>query len=328
MASASRKTLDPLATLPAGAYRYLFGPVPSRRLGNSLGIDLFIRKICNFNCPYCECGPTVAMPVERSEFVPFDEVVAELRRFFASGDAAGVDVLTFSGNGEPTLYSRLGELIRVIRTLTGTPVAVITNSALIMRADVRAELALADIVVPSLDAVTQDVMRRINRSHPTILASEMIDGLVRFRDEFAGRMDLEIFFCKGINDDPREVALLADAARRIRPDRVQLNTVDRPPAFASAKPLSPDEMQAIRVAFDLPNVEVVARPRVERPAPVMPAEDQVLSLVLRRGVDEDDLIETLGLPGDEAHALLARLAGEGKIVRVEFDGRAQYRRAG
>ncbi|MCZ7583793.1 MAG: radical SAM protein [Deltaproteobacteria bacterium] len=308
-------------------YRYLFGPVPSRRLGLSLGVDLFEKKVCNFNCPYCECGPTVQMPLVRSEFVPFDDVAAELRRFLPH---PGLDFVTFSGNGEPTLYSRLADLIRLIRTLSDTRVAVITNSALIMDAEVRNDLAMADVVMPSLDAVTQEAMRRINKSHPSILASEMIDGLVAFRKEFAGEMDLEIFFCQGLNDDDEEVRLLADAARRIGPDRVQLNTIDRPPADPRALPVTPERMQRLRAAFTdagVANVEIIgAYAHAAKPDPAMPVEEQILSLILRRGVNEQDLIDSLGLPETDARTALDRLISEGRITRIDYDGRPFYHR--
>jgi wyosine [tRNA(Phe)-imidazoG37] synthetase (radical SAM superfamily) len=305
-------------------FRYLFGPVPSRRLGLSLGVDLFPAKVCNFNCPYCECGWTQRMPTEREEFVPFEDVAEELRRFLPNDK---LDFITFSGNGEPTLYSRLGDLIRLIRSLTGTRIAVITNSSLAMRADVRAELAGADVVMPSLDAVSQNVMRRINHSHKSILAKDMIEGLVRLRDEFRGEMRLEILFCKGINDSPGEVALLAEAAKRIRPDLVQLNTVDRPPADAKVKPLSRGELERIRDAFDMRNVEIIGAFQSQKEGgetSAMTTEDQILSLISRRGVYETDLILSLDMPGDKARLVLDELVNKGKIRRVDFEGRPHF----
>lgn len=305
-------------------FRFLFGPIPSRRLGYSLGVDLFETKVCTHNCPYCECGPTRQLVTERREFVPYDDVAAELRAFLPH---AGLDYVTFSGNGEPTLYSRLGDLVRLIRSLCDTPVAIITNSALVMRADVRAELALADVVMPSLDAVSQDAMDRINMADPSITAEDMIEGLVEFRREFSGRIDLEIFFCKGLNDDPHEVDLLASAARRIGADRVQLNTVDRPPAMKLAQPLSRAEMESIAAHFAGLPVEVIGR-FAHDDAPVATGDPraQILAMIERRAVDEADLIRALGLAEPDARAVLDSLVAEGRIRRVEFDGRPHYRR--
>ncbi len=306
------------------AYRYLFGPIPSRRLGYSLGVDLFPTKVCTHNCPYCECGPTRQLVLDRAEFVPYGDVAAELRAFLPH---AGLDFVTFSGNGEPTLYSRLGDLVRLIRSRCDTPVAIITNSALVMHADVRAELALADVVMPSLDAVTQDAMDRINMADPSITAAAMIEGLVAFRHEFAGRIDLEIFFCKGLNDDAAEVDLLADAARRIGADRVQLNTVDRPPAMKFALPLSRAEMDAIASRFAGLPVEVIGRfDAADAPDATGDPRAQVLAMIERRAVDEADLIRTLGIAESDARAVLGALVSEGRIRRVDFDGRAHYRR--
>lgn len=306
------------------AWKYLFGPIPSRRLGYSLGVDLFTTKVCTHNCPYCECGPTRKMVVERSEFVPYDDVAAELRAFLPH---EGLDFVTFSGNGEPTLYSRLGELIRLIRTLADTKIAVITNAALVMRPDVREELRLADLLMPSLDAVTQEGMRRINGSHPSVLAAEMIEGLVALREEYAGPIWLEMFFCKGANDDDREIELLVDAARRIRPDRVQLNTIDRPPARSSAIPMSRAELESIAARFDMEGVEVIGAFHSDStPAATASPREQILSMTERRGVAETDLIQALGLAESAARAQLDALAAEGRIRRVEFEGRPHYHR--
>lgn len=305
-------------------FRFLFGPIPSRRLGYSLGVDLFPTKVCTHNCPYCECGPTRQLTTRRAEFVPFDDVAAELRAFLPH---AGLDFVTFSGNGEPTLYSRLGDLVRLIRELCDTPVAIITNSALIMHADVRADLALADVVMPSLDAVTQAAMDRINMADPSITATAMIEGLVAFRREFSGRIDLEIFFCKGLNDDAAEVELLVDAARRIGADRVQLNTVDRPPAMKLAMPLSRAEMEAIAERFAGLPVEVIGRfAHEDAPDATDDPRAQALAMIERRAVDEADLIRALGLAEPDARAVLDALIAEGRIRRVEFDGRPHYRR--
>ncbi|MDK2863513.1 MAG: hypothetical protein PWQ46_1223, partial [Methanomicrobiaceae archaeon] len=192
------------------AYRYLFGPVPSRRLGISLGIDLVPHKTCSFNCIYCECGQTTDLTCERREYVPTNRVIAELDDFLAT--APDLDYVTFAGSGEPTLHSGIGEIISFIKDrYPRYRVAVLTNSALFTDPDVRAALMRADLVVPSLDAVSEEVFVKINRPSPGITAGQVLEGLLDFAREYTGEVWLEIFIVPGVNDTDKELRLLKDA---------------------------------------------------------------------------------------------------------------------
>ena len=307
----------------SSGYKILFGPVPSRRLGLSLGIDLFASKICSFNCVYCECGKTEKLTVQRSEYVPFSDLEAELRRYFPCDE---LDWVTFAGKGEPTLYSRLGDGIRLIRELTTTPVAVITNASLIMQPDVRADLALADLVMPSLDSATQKTLGRINRHHPSVRVDEIIEGLIEFRGGFSGKLALEILFCHGFNDSPAEIDALIAAVRKIKPDTVQLNTVDRMPAVSSTQALSHEELLAIKKRFATGNVEVIGAWHSDKHTETTRSvEEQILSLLDRRSVEEKALIESLSVKADLAQRILDRLCRKQMIERVLFENRWNYR---
>jgi len=194
--------------------KYLFGPVASRRLGLSLGIDIVPFKICSQDCIYCELGPTTEKSIERKDYAPIEDILAELKERLAEG--LSVDFITITGSGEPTLNSRLGELVEKIKKITKIPVAILTNGTLFYRQDVRADCAKADVVVPSLDAGDEGVFEKINRPHPDINIEKLILGLCSFRDEYHGQIWLEVFLVEGVNTGVEQIAEIKEAIKRIR----------------------------------------------------------------------------------------------------------------
>ncbi len=239
---------------------FVFGPVPSRRLGISLGVDVIPPKTCTLDCIYCEAGRTRRLTKRRRAYVPAAEVVRQVGAALRKGGR--VDWITFSGCGEPTLHSGLGGMIRAVKRMTRIPVAVLTSGTLLSDPRVRRALRDADLVVPSLDAGSARVFRQINRPHPSLRLSRVAEGIARFRRRFPGRLWLEVVLLKGVNDSPRELARIAALAARIRPERVQLNTAVRPPARVNAKPLDAGGLRAARLVLakalgDIP-VEIVA----------------------------------------------------------------------
>ncbi len=229
---------------------YIFGPVNSRRLGRSLGIDLFREKICSLNCIYCEVGATTQLTCERAEYAPTADIIAEIDVFFRQEKrAASIDFVTVTASGEPLLHSALGEIIRHLKQTTGKPVAVLTNGTLLWDAQVRRELAQADVVIPSLDSALAKGFRKIDRPARCLDLEQLIEGLVTFSQEFKGQIWLEILLVQGINDSNEEIAALCQAAGRMRLDRIQLNTVARPPLEIFARPVAQERMQAIAAAF-------------------------------------------------------------------------------
>ena len=206
---------------------YLFGPVLSRRLGLSMGVDLLKYKTCNLDCVYCELGGTTCLTSDRARFVPPEKVLGEIQ---ARNDEP-FDHLTFAGSGEPTLSLDLGEIISKAKKIVEAPVAVITNTTLLTSSTVRREVSKADIVLPSLDAASMNAFRAINRPAETLQIERIIQGLKDFRKEFRGEIWLEVMLVKGIND--HEAELIARAAQSTEPDRIQLNTVVRHPRSQS-----------------------------------------------------------------------------------------------
>ncbi|MEM2983557.1 MAG: radical SAM protein, partial [Candidatus Bathyarchaeia archaeon] len=236
-------------------YKFIFGPVPSRRLGRSLGIDLVPFKTCPYDCIYCQLGRTTKKTVERMEYISTPLIMEEIDRRLK--EPSGIDFITFSGSGEPTLHSGLGELISRVKKWTDIPVAVLTNGGLFFNPQVRKAVLDADLVIPSLDCGDEEMFQRINRPHPDISFQQMVEGLVYLREEFRGVIWLEVFLVKGINTLDNEVHKIASWSRKIRPDRIQLNTVERPPAEPFVKKPSDSELMSISRVFD-GNVDIIS----------------------------------------------------------------------
>jgi wyosine [tRNA(Phe)-imidazoG37] synthetase (radical SAM superfamily) len=303
--------------------KYVYGPVPSRRLGRSLGIDLVPKKICTYDCIYCQIGRTTHQTIERTEYIPASSIIRDCREALQKwGDA--VDYVACSGSGEPTLNLVIGEVIEEIKRLTSVPVAVITNSSLLHQAAVREAIILADVVMPSLDAVTPSVFQTINRPHPSLDITQIIQGLVDFRREYQGQIWLEILLCRGVNDGGEEIEELQQAIRTIKPDKVQLNTVVRPAVEDYASSLLPDRMEQIRTSFGK-NVEIIAEFVGNGKARAgEQVGEKVIHIIQRRPVTPDDLARILGLHHLEITKILDKLTKEGKISYRVFNKRLYY----
>ncbi|MDZ7740040.1 MAG: radical SAM protein [Bacteroidales bacterium] len=298
-------------------YKYLFGPVPSRRLGMSLGVDLVPRKVCSLDCVYCEVGKTSKLTTERKEYVPYHIITKELQHFFENNPDP--DYITFSGSGEPTLNSRLGDVMKFIRQLKpDIPIAVLTNGTLLWDSDVRDELMGADMVLPSLDAATARAFGRINRPAGDLDIERYIQGLIDFSNEYRGIIKLEVFILSGYNDDREELDELKKAIVRIAPDTVQLNTLDRPGTVSKLKPATKEELEKIIEYWDLPGVEIIAAApvRKEQQSYRRDAEEAIMGMIYRRPCTVDDLSDTLGLHISEINKYLDVLESENKISSV------------
>ncbi len=295
-------------------YKYLFGPVPSRRLGMSLGIDLVPHKVCSLNCIYCECGSTTKLTIDRKEYVPYDIVIKELEHYFRNNTAP--DYITFSGSGEPTLNSRIGDIIQFIKhNIPGIPIAVLTNGTLLYQKQVRKELLEADVVLPSLDAASDLTFRKINRPFHKLNINKYIKGLVDFRNEFKSQIWLEVFIIPGYNDNINDLDLLKKAFERINPESIQLNTLDRPGAVSKIRSASREELQYIVDYWQLENVEIVTMSAERRDIKSYreDIETAILETVQRRPCTLDDLAKILGLHINEINKYLDVLESDGKI---------------
>ena len=303
--------------------RRIFGPVPSRRLGASLGVDVIPPKTCTFDCVYCECGETTVKTCERRKFCPAADILADLEAHL-SRMTEKPDVITLSGSGEPTLYSPMGELIDGIKRLAALPVAVITNSSLLWMPEVRDELARADIVLPSLDAAVEDAFRRINRPHELVSLPQMIDGLERFLREYRGTVLFEILLIEGYNADERNIEALKTALGRMRTDKIQLNTAVRPGTERDIEPLDDISMRRIRERFG-PRCEIIASARTtRRHHEEIDIEEAILSLLERRPCTTEDLHRALGLSVERAESVVRRLIEAGSVVERRVGGTAFY----
>ncbi len=222
-------------------FHYIFGPIPSRRLGRSLGISPLPKKTCNYSCIYCQLGRTNHMTNQRQEFYKTEDILKEFREYLKDSDK--FDIVTVVGEGEPTLCSNLGELICGLKEMTEKPVAVITNGALLSDPQVREELCHADMVLPSLDAYDQETAKRIDRPYGTIRFEEEFQGLKEFCEMYQGELWLEIMLVDGINDDENSIEKFKELLKELRYDRLYLNTPVRPPAEEGVNVVTPERMQ-------------------------------------------------------------------------------------
>ncbi len=305
------------------AYKYLFGPVPSRRLGRSLGVDIIPLKTCTQNCIYCQLGKDAPPTLERSEYAPIEDVLGELERKIVSGLTA--DTITISGSGEPTLHAGLGELIDGIRGLTDIPIAVITNSTLLYRADVRADCAKADIVLPSLDASDAATFEAINKPHPSLSFEELTVGLCRFSDEYTGKLWLEVFFCDGVNTDAAVIENFRKLITRIKPDKVQINTAVRPVVHSEAARVDAEKLNEIaRQLGD--NVEVIAEFSRQTSQNEMDiSREAIADMLSRRPCSLDDICSGLGINRNLAAKIIADLLDDSAVVSEDIDGKTYFK---
>jgi len=294
--------------------KHIFGPVLSRRLGLSLGIDLIPFKTCTYDCAYCECGHTTDKTVTRRNYFPAEEVMAELRTVLSSRPA--LDSVTFAGSGEPTLSLALGPVIAAIkREFPKYTVSVLTNGSLLSDRAVQDELLPADRVIPTLTSVSQQTFERIHHPHPSLKIDTIIEGMAKFRKRYTGQIWLEVFIVPSLNTTDEELAGLKNAIPRIAPDRIQLNTVDRPPAEEWVGTAPDRELERIRGFLGIPDIGIAGRAsQVSTPAgQVTAAADLVYATLCRRPSTVEDLVRTTGLSGGEVAKILGSFERNGKI---------------
>ena len=303
--------------------RYIFGPVASRRLGRSLGVDLVPYKTCSFDCLYCELGTTTHLTLERKMYSAPQEIIDELKSYLKKL-ALQPDYITLGGSGEPTLHDHLGTIIAEIKKLTSIPVAVLTNSSLLYRDDVKEALLRADVILPSLDTVSPSLFTSLNRPHPALDVKKIIQGLIDFRKLFTGQIWLEILFCRGVNDSEEEVMRLNEVIREINPDKIQLNTLDRPPAEESVFPVCREELERIKRFFG-EKAEIITDSLPEdAQGNIADGKKRVYNLVRRRPCTFDEISLTLGIPKMSLMDLIEVLKNEGKVRQRLHNNQVYY----
>jgi len=291
----------------------VFGPVPSRRFGRSLGIDLVPLKVCSMSCAYCQLGKTAEPTLERKAYVTLEDVQRDLPG--ALERAGDFDVATFSGSGEPTLNSSLGDIIRYVKTKTRNPIVVLTNGTLLWMPEVREDLRVADVIAPSLDAATDEMLQRLNRPAPGLDLEKIVSGMEEFSAEFAGEIRLEVFLAEGVNDSEEHVAAIASLARRIGPSRVELNTAERRPTEDWVRPVPYERLLELATFFDPPADIISSRSSPDGAAHHShePSAEEILEYLARRPAPAVELAKALGAPDDAVQALCEKLCTEGKL---------------
>ncbi|MDO9543307.1 MAG: radical SAM protein [Kiritimatiellia bacterium] len=304
-------------------FKYLFGPVPSRRFGRSLGVDLVPPKTCPLNCVFCEVGPTTGLTMERKEYVPIPEVERELKdwragpaspkRSEASGGTA--DVVSVTGSGEPTLHTGFGNILAFIKKTIKIKSVLLTNSTLLYLPDVRRSAALADIVKVTLSAWDDDSFRKIARPHPDLRFASLLEGLQMFRQEYSGTIWLEVFIVPGINSDLEQVKAIAKLARTIRPDKIQLNTAVRPTAESRVGVVPKSFLNEISGLFE-PKAEVIAKFAQKGSGRTSIDHGSVLAMLNRRPCTAQDVAASFSLDIKITQAILREMVAQ-EFVRIE-----------
>jgi wyosine [tRNA(Phe)-imidazoG37] synthetase (radical SAM superfamily) len=323
--------------------KHLFGPVLSRRLGLSQGIDLLPPKTCNFNCIYCEINREPQLSCERGEHVPTEVIIDEIDGLLKDEECVReLDVFTITASGEPTLHTGIGRIVNHIKEKTDKPVAILTNGSLLYLKEVREDLSRADIVIPSLDAARPESFRKVNRPAKCSIDLEtIIKGIVQFSHEFEGEIWLEILLVENINDTPEDIEALKNAIERIRPTRVQLNTVARPPYESFAKPLSRKRMEEIKAEIEkgfAGHVDILAgsketevtdkgkgRNGFSENISLERMEDEIIEMVLRRPCTAADIAGTLKLEIEKASEILGNMENRGDLIAKIHGGKKYFR---
>ncbi|MHA1210944.1 MAG: radical SAM protein [Candidatus Heimdallarchaeota archaeon] len=306
-------------------YKYLFGPVPSRRLGQSLGVSPIPPKTCNYSCVYCQIGRTTRFTNERQDFFPREDILNEISLFIDSSEK--FDYITFVGEGEPTLCKSLGWLIRATKELTQKPVAVITNGALLYDPEVRKELLAADVVLPTLDATTQELFKKINRPRKQLSIDKIIQGMLDFRSEYQGQIWMEVMVVEGLNDSPETIKGIAQVLDTLNCDRVYVNVAIRPPAEKWVK--IPDKKTVLEIceilgAHNISHYESDVGFQIEKEDDL---ESQILKITTRHPLRQSQIISMLDLPEEEVLQLLQKMAKANKIEQVEYNDQLFWVRA-
>lgn len=297
--------------------KYVFGPVPSRRLGQSLGIDPIPLKTCNWNCVYCQLGRTKPLTNSRIAYFPREEILDEVKVSLDTHQPGKIDWVTFVGSGEPILHSDIGWLIEEVKKITELPVAVITNGTLLHMAQVRRELSAADAVLPSLDAGSAELYRRINRPHPEVKFERHVQGLIEFQQEYQGKLWIEVMLVRGLNDSEGALWPIARLLERINPDQVHINLPTRPPVETWVLP--PDDEGLIRTCAILGEFAHVIHP-AQGAFDLSGCEDPleaIIDIITRHPMQQDQIMRCFDdwTPG-ELEKALAELESSGRAQKI------------
>ena len=303
-------------------HEYVYGPVPSRRLGRSLGIDLVPFKTCSYDCIYCQLGRTTNKTTQLKEWIPSDTVINQIKGKLESHP----NYITISGSGEPTLNSRIGDIIDKIKEITDIPIAVLTNGSLLWLPEVRNSLRTADLILPSLDAGSECLFRYVNRPHHDIPFGKMLEGLAKFRDEYAGKYWLDILLLGGVTTVDSQVNALAQAINLIVPDKVHVHTVSRPPAEDFAMAVPPERLKEIASQLSKRAEVIATNSEIQEQYETSVRPQDILALLRRRPCSVEDVALGLGLHRNAVVKGLEQLCSQ-RQVQAEYTTRGLFYKA-
>ena len=303
------------------SYEYLFGPVPSRRLGRSLGVDLIPFKTCTMNCRFCQLGDSDCALSERAEYVPMNHVLAELDRWNNQGGRA--DHITLAGSGEPTLHADFGEVFRWVKDHTEIASVLLTNGSLFYLPEVRSAAALADKVKVTLSAWDQESFQQIHRPAPGVTFAQLIEGELAFRKEFSGELSVEVFIVEGMNSDVSEVKKIAKWVEEINPDRIDLNTAVRPPADSGVKAVSPEQLAELADLLG-PKAEVTASFKNQETSTQNVTPETLLGLIQRHPATAEQLARDFNAPVQSLSKTLDAMVAENQLSTEMRSGEMYY----
>lgn len=308
--------------------KYIFGPVQSRRLKNSLGIDIVPYKTCSLDCIYCECGRTTNKTIKRKPYVKSDIILSELKKFLEEYKFK-IDYITITGSGEPTLNTEIGKISSEIKKITNIPLALLTNSTLLYKKSVRKQLLNFDVILPSLDAASTETFLKINRPFKSLSLKKIIKGLIKLRKEFKGKIWLEIFILKNINDDLSEIEKFIPLLKKISPDRIDLNTIDRPPAESYAQPASLTKLLKIKNLLNNYGfkTQIISRkksiPEKINKYPVK--KEMIISIIKRRPETIENIAKALNVSNKEIKKIILQLVKNNSVSKIKINNKNFYK---
>lgn len=300
------------------SYKYIFGPVPSRRLGKSLGISPIPEKTCNYSCVYCQIGRTTHFTNTREDFFPKDEILEEIKDAIGKLD---FDYITFVGEGEPTLSKSLGWLITETKKLTDKPIAIITNGALLYDPQVRKELLAADVILPTLDATTQELFKKINRPKRELDIEKIIKGFQDFREKYTGEIWMEVMIVAGLNDSEENIVAIKEVLDRIKCERVYVNVPIRPPAEKWVKIPTKERVIKICKILNAQNIDSYEKTEGFHIDKEKNLKEQILQTTLRHPLRESQILSMIDLPKEEIMQLLHEMETNGVIRKRVYNNR-------
>jgi wyosine [tRNA(Phe)-imidazoG37] synthetase (radical SAM superfamily) len=299
-------------------YKYIFGPIPSRRFGLSLGVDLVPFKTCSFNCIYCECGRTTNLTLERKEYIDVTDIINELKDFLSNKPE--IDFITITGSGEPTLNSGIGRLATFLKTnFGGYKTALLTNGTLLHDSEVVESVKTIDVIKVTLNAVDDPTLCKINKPAESVTMGKIIEGIISLRKNFTNKIWIELFIIPGINDDDDKLLDLKIELIKINPDVVHLNSLDRPGAFQNAVPADHDTLLRVKKILEPLPVEIISKVKNNVSKESDNAEDFILSIIKRRPSTVEDIVISSGLSKKEIEVQINKLKEDHKIIEKKMD---------